>query len=379
MRALVEIGESAVPALVTTMAHTFECPVDGATRVVKAKEEYSPYGLILIDETADCREDRFFRPAQSALVLGLMGERAVPALLRAILDKRRATRVNAVAALNIVGTGAEEAVPRLIELLGDNDWLIRWTACASLVRINIDRGTGLYESQLIRMLDDPVCQVRMLSAKVLGAFACQPKITVPALIRLLRSTSDLVLRENVVYSFIPFGEKAASAGPAIIEALKLLPDSHSDDSHWYAETLAVLGPDAVPLLAMALSESDLKVRSAAAQALSKMGAIAIDALPDLIRAAQDEAFDGKRPEFISRPWIPPRTYVIQAIENIGPDANYALPILKHIQDNIMARNELMKLESPEVRIFEEPMEKALLSAIAKFEGKEAPAKSSSRH
>jgi hypothetical protein len=106
------------------------------------------------------------------------------------------------------------------------------------------------------------------------------------------------------------GPAAAAAAP---QMGKLLARSGDVDASWVADSLAKMGPAAVPQLIAALRSRSIHVRSSAAFGLGKLGPAAADAVPDLIKALSDKP--------------PARTYATIALGEIASNAKLAVPAL----------------------------------------------------
>jgi len=86
--------------------------------------------------------------------------------IRALRDPEKAVRAQATCALAGIG---EPATGRLIELLGDPDWKIRYRAAEALGMMKEKRAL----SPLIGLLSDEKDHVRYMAAKSLGALGSQ--------------------------------------------------------------------------------------------------------------------------------------------------------------------------------------------------------------
>jgi HEAT repeat protein len=92
------------------------------------------------------------------------------------------------------------------------------------------------------------------------------------------------------------------------------------------DALVKIGDPAVPALTRILDGPDADMRVCAAEALGRIGAVARDAVPSLIRAiAQREAARDPESDPLTR-------HAVTALGRIGPDAKAALPILNHLFD-----------------------------------------------
>jgi HEAT repeat protein len=152
----------------------------------------------------------------------------------------------------------------------------------------------------------------------------EPALVVPLLAKALKDSSVAVLLATL--------EAIEQIGP---DALVTLPDilrltSHPDDlvRQACAEALYEIGPAAkaaIPILISLLKDKSPNVRYAAVKALGEQGADAAPAVPILLwfldRQPADDDFD--------------RTRVIHTLEQIGPAAKSAVPVLI----KLLAKNE----------------------------------------
>ncbi|MDA0833626.1 MAG: HEAT repeat domain-containing protein [Planctomycetota bacterium] len=130
--------------------------------------------------------------------------------------------------------------------------------------------------------------------------------------------------------------------PAELPLIETLGETRSLARASVARTLRNIGPSAkaVPALIQALNEDEYSyARSAAAQALGRVGPEAKPAVPDLIEALQDDKEEV-------------RMSAIGALGSIGPDAQTALSPLKELLKNSNPR--VGKAAAEAVRKIEQP-------------------------
>lgn len=80
--------------------------------------------------------------AASARILGELGapaRQAVPALIEALGDASRDVRQNAIKSLGLMGPAAADAVPTIVKALGESSWELRRTAVTALGAIGDPR------------------------------------------------------------------------------------------------------------------------------------------------------------------------------------------------------------------------------------------------
>ena len=112
------------------------------------------------------RNDEFKEDATNALVV--LGEPALPRLIKALQDKDEMVRKQAVLALGRIKNAG--AIDPLIAILSDGDWFTRLTAAAALEAIGDERGREAIKS----MMKDPDMVVRMRVERILAKWKKQP-------------------------------------------------------------------------------------------------------------------------------------------------------------------------------------------------------------
>lgn len=177
------------------------------------------------------------------------------------------------------GAGGPEDVPGLVTALRAEDWRVRLDAAEDLGLIGAEARAAV--PSLVEALHDPEGKVRVHAAEALARLD-------PA----GGTDWQTVLRAGLK-------ERAGSVRRAA------------------AEALGNLGTDAraaVPALAEALTDPDLRVRWAVADALGQLGPPARAAVPALVEALSD-------------PELPIRIAALDALGWIGADARSAVPLL----------------------------------------------------
>ncbi|MBL9122522.1 MAG: HEAT repeat domain-containing protein [Planctomycetaceae bacterium] len=110
----------------------------------------------------------------------------------------------------------------------------------------------------------------------------------------------------------PLGRPNLAGALAPLSALSLMPEWGLPETA--ADSLARIGPAAVPALLTAMENRDPAVRARAAQAFARMGPEASAAVPALTRALQDRDPDVRKS-------------AARALGQIGPAAESAIPAL----------------------------------------------------
>ncbi len=329
MEALAKIGPTAVPALLKLLKEgDREGRVGAIESLRKMEVDHDSLEAIVGDVAVPLAEalkdeDRWVRHC-AGYTLYCLHEKAAPALptLIALLDhERNATRVEAIGVLGILDP---RAVPALVRALGDADPLIRAAAASSLGG-SLSPGAGAIEP-LLHALKDKDARVRAsaaeslsgamvassgravdpefieelfpdfdLSPAALSAARVATEIAFSAVVgrpatkmfRLLTGESvdsaweaplreglisalsdpEALVRRNAVRSL---GSLVAGAEAVIDPLLKRLGDSDLDVRTAAAEAISKMGPSAVPRLARLLTDGDANVRAAAAVSLGQM-------------------------------------------------------------------------------------------------------------
>jgi len=196
---------------------------------------------------------------QDPVLQGL--QRAIRALAQALNDPRVDVRLAAVEALETLGDDAAPAAPMLTWAMTDPDRFVRWAAARTVGRMSPDKlNIPDVVRNLIRMVDDPDLDLRVMAAESLDRLGPPAKAAVPALAR-ATGKGDAEIRRAAIRALTGIGTDAAPAIPDIAAALKF---------------------------------SDVRVRRAAAEALSQFGALAKPAESDLSQALNDEDAEVRR-------------------------------------------------------------------------------------
>jgi hypothetical protein len=202
---------------------------------------------------------------------GLLGSRAVPALLDVLAAEEASSRVtyrSRAASDDILFLG-HRGVPRLITALKNSDWSVR--ASSARVLGQLGERAASAETALIETLKDPDSRVRSRAADAVLSVAPSARFKVPVLIDIVIG-GGTVTRVDAAIALRDLGPLAADAVPALSAALK--------DPYWAmrvnaANALGSIGPSAataVPALTEALKDSEPRVQSSAAAALDRIRA-----------------------------------------------------------------------------------------------------------
>jgi HEAT repeat protein len=256
----------------------------------------------------------------------------VPSLIRLLADRSAMERGSAARELGKLGERAAPAIPKLIELLGDEESLMLgmpgWV-CDEAADALSEIGR-LAVGPLVKATESPNALVRAHAARALGGMRPSSKEALPALLRLLRDQNKDV-RRHVLEAIAHVEPTARTAIPAVIDVLAS--DAEPTNRCWAAGTLASLdkrGTEAIPALVRALRDKDPDVRATAAGAIGGFGPIARAAIVPLTELLSDNGlywvFDA--PDMARQ--RPVRYEMAQALGMIGPAAASALPKLKGV-------------------------------------------------
>ena len=242
-RALVAIGQPAVPPLIDTLLDP------------KAKE----------------------RRAAAAELLGRMrAPAAIPALTRAVAEPDAALKLNALEALTVHGPAAAGAAGNVVAALADTDWRCRSAAAKALAAL----GARDHAPALAPLLADPDLTVRGNAARALAGLGHSAAL--PGLRKLLGDPEPFV-RVSALRALATLGDR--ESGPT---ALALLdePDDRVREAAFGA--LGALGDGAAAQRLVALLRDPDEARRARAVAtLAQLGNTAVPALTAALRGAQD--------------------------------------------------------------------------------------------
>lgn len=237
-------------------------------------------------------------------------------MLRGILICVQGRRNHAAleALLRDGGGGLERLRELLVELktgdppvalrrsLSDPSPLIRYYAIRAAARLEADAAAEL----AMPLLHDPEDRVRVVAAKVVGRTRIQETRFAEALSACL-GDPDAEVRRAALEALTAFGPNAAPAAPALAAAAR----TELRDEVFTA--LVAIGPASVPSL-VAMLEEDGNLASPACQALEEIGPDAEGAVPALLTRLQDRLPDD-------------RAEAAQALAAIGGSPEVVVPAL----------------------------------------------------
>jgi HEAT repeat protein len=289
---------------------------------------------------------------------GPKAAKAAPALIEAVQDPDPAVCNSAIDALGSIGPMAKAALPLLTRLLQDGDNPLRWTAAVSLFHID-RRQARAGIPVLIEKLTDKDTKVRWHALYYLRKMAQDGKETIPLPLLLeAMKDADLGVRGMTAGILGDLGPKAEAAVPALVKALEV-------DDTWLRSVAAsalvriigIKATAAIPALIEGLSDDDEDIQEDCLQALQRLGPVAKEAKPALLRLAKNEALRWQVAETIWRVTLEPRAPVQLLIQALSGDDRQArrnvLRVLGEMGPEAMpavpALNALLQQEDPEIR------------------------------
>lgn len=180
---------------------------------------------------------------------------------------------------------------------------------------------ALLARSLLRCLTDREFRVRWAAAETLGVFHAEPKLVIPALVKMMKTEGGRLPVDGL--TFRPFqSEYILGRSDRGTDPLRLIA----------IRALGAYGREAastVPVILPFLKDADPRVRWFAVEALANIGPEARAAVPALIEALQSDAVATGKDEddysVLTR--APIRLIAAHALARIGPEARAAVPAL----------------------------------------------------
>jgi len=217
---------------------------------------------------------------QAIRKVGPESQDKIPAYLD---DKEMLVRLSAIKALGSIKQKSEKVIAGLLKGLKDKDKSVRYESLKALGKCDPAK-EGVVAS-VVEALEDESSTMRKIAVRTLGDFGSSTKAAVAPLWDLARKGEDLSGE-----AFEMLAVAGENAVPMLVEALGYT--ENVDLRRNAALSLAKMGSNgaqkAVPALAKALSDKDVKIREYAAWALGKVGPAAKEAVEALKKAAKDE-------------------------------------------------------------------------------------------
>jgi HEAT repeat protein len=223
--------------------------------------------------------------ARAASALGQYKDHAsdsVPALIRALKDREKVDEfgtvcIDVLLALGSLGPTAKSAIPPLLDLLSDQDPVVRRLAALALGNIG-PKEEGVQKALVRAVKEETNNNARAGAAWALAQAGTEAKSTVPALLEGLKNSKALSgpeliqAQKAIVFALGRIGPDAKEAVPALLAILRK-PDSDDSLRLSVVDTLGLIGPaarEAAPTLKDMTRDPSSQVRVAAKQALEKL-------------------------------------------------------------------------------------------------------------
>ncbi len=228
------------------------------------------------------------RALRQAAVQGLMGvgEPAAPAVVQAMETKEEPRRTWAVIAIRGLAEHAPFAAPLLGRLMHEGDYEL-WRSAAYAVSEMRDRGQAAVE-HLIPLIEDPDPDVRDMALVVLEQIGAQddPRV-VQALMAAFKNPNETVRNEAIVQLRLA----GHAAKEAVADLVELVRGDDPAARRAAAMALAWIDPAAADLeepLRMALRSEEGDVRRQAAEGVARLGERAGPLVSDLVAMLEHE-------------------------------------------------------------------------------------------
>ena len=231
--------------------------------ISRVEKDFSIINEVINHLDSEIRSIKF----NSIHILGLLGERSekgIPKLIELLGDDDWSICREAVRSLGKIGNSAKNALPKLSDLLSNKEVSIRKEAAIAFGKIG--NATDQSISSLIMACNDEDEGVRTEVAKTFGELGPEAHGAIPELMRCLKDVSWTV-RTASAKSISKIGKDSTTAIPSLINAL--------EDNDWRVRyrvinTLAEIGEEAVPALLKVINHENPIVRKAAIEALGEL-------------------------------------------------------------------------------------------------------------
>ncbi len=366
--ALASVGPSAVPALAKALkkrdGQARANAIDALTQLGPKAKEAVP---ALIDALAD--DDVYYAAVEALWKIKELPEEDVPALVALLRpgDKKAvghseaawqsAARQHAMYLLGWMGWKARDAIPALVEALGDRDPALRLAAAEALWIIERRPERVLPtliaavqpggEKAVRRDKDEGRDTDRGWAMSLLGEIGPQARQTIPAVAQAL-GDPDPELRCRAPEALWRIEGRPERLVPTLIALVECREEDAPEGATWWdpsyircraAALLGAIGPEArqaVPALIQAIKDQDSVLCVPAIDALAEMGLEGKQAIPAIVGHLGDQRAATVVPiphgiQFVGETaWI--------ALGKMGPDAAIPLiPALKHKDKNVRMR------------------------------------------
>lgn len=234
-RALVEMGETAVPHLIRTVEKRQSILHSWYLKIWSSRMLPEFVRLRIPAPISHVQLARF----NSVSVLSRMGakaNRAVPVLMRALKEKDRSMRMIATQGLGMIGPDARPAIPALVNMLKEYEPYVRQSATHALMQIGDPTGKAI--EPLTALLNNKTNNTRVSAAVALWLLEGQSQPTLDLLHQNVQP-QDWPTRFFTAHTLGEFGNAAKEAVPALLE---LLHDEHQAVREHAAEALKKIDP-----------------------------------------------------------------------------------------------------------------------------------------
>ena len=238
-------------------------------------------------------KDNFVRRAamQGLGAQGAAAKAAISDLEKASTDPNLNNRVTACVALIHIAGSSDERIGALADFLRLKEPCDGAAAYAAAELGQLGRQAKSAAPKLLDALKHPDAQVRVYAADALSSVGADPDKAVAALTAMLKDDPEREARRSAAGALGAMGPAAASAIPALREALR------GEGGGWWVAADAIGkigGPDAVAALVEALASKDDDVRLTAIKRLGDLGGAAAPAVEALKKAQKDDPRESNR-------------------------------------------------------------------------------------
>ncbi len=245
-------------------------------------------------------------------------EGAVSTLIELLSDDDSLVRNSAAFALGDLGKDSQPVVDELVKLLADDHFLVRNSAAQTLG--DLGRNSQPVVDELVKLLADDHFWVRNGAAEALGKLGRNSQPLVEQLVKLL-ADDDSNVRNSAAEAL---GKLGKDSQPVVDGLVKLLADNDSSVRNSAAKALGNLGKDSQPVvdeLVKLLADNDSSVRYSAAGALGNLGKYSQPVVDGFVKLLADD-------DFLVR------YSAAGALGNLGKDLNKVLPqVVQWLEEN----------------------------------------------
>jgi HEAT repeat protein len=284
------------------------------------------------------------RAAETLGKLASKARSAAPALLAAVQEKEGG-EVNEAAANALIQMGPA-VVPLLIQAMWGEDHKTRKVAIFLLGKMDGNARPAI--ASLLEVLKDDDLLIRLFAVRALGDLRARSAI--PALLSLLEK-NDPRFRRHILAALMQINVEAETIVPILSTWLQAQDEDQRLDA---ANALAELGGEAAPAIGAlidTLGDEKHAVGVAAARALGRIGPLAKDAVPVLTAALKEKK------------WADARVDVAEALWRIARHADVAAALKAELKEADPSRLQRVRMAALLWRIDKAPEAIAALSEV----------------